>query len=59
MPRPPTGAGRRTELEDLEIIRKMASRGYGDNDIARVLVNLDRKTAKGKSLMEKRNGRRE
>jgi hypothetical protein len=54
MPRPPTGAGRRTELEDLEIIRKMASRGYGDNEIARVLVNLKRKTAKGKSWNERR-----
>ena len=54
MPRPPTGAGRRTELEDIEIIRKMASRGYGDNEIARVLVNLDRKTAKGQSWNERR-----
>jgi len=54
MPRPPSGAGRRTELGDLEIIRKMASRGYGDNEIARVLVNLDRKTAKGKSWNERR-----
>lgn len=54
MPRPPTGAGRRTEVDDLEIIRKMASHGYGDNEIARVLVNLDRKTAKGKSWNERR-----
>lgn len=54
MPRPPTGAGRSTELEDLEIIRKMASRGYGDNEIARVLVNLGRKTAKERSWNERR-----
>ena len=34
--------------EDLDIIRKMAVR-YGDDDIARVLNKLDRRTGKGMS----------
>ena len=41
-------------VADLEIIRKMASRRYGDDEIARVLVNLGRKTAKGKRWTEPR-----
>ena len=47
MPKPPTGVGRKTSMEDLEIIRKMASR-YADADIARVLNKLGRRTATGK-----------
>ena len=54
MPKPLSGAGRKRELEDLAIIRKMASRRYGDDEIARVLVNRGRKTAKGKSWTKRR-----
>lgn len=54
MPRPPSGAGRKTALEDLEIIRKMAARRFGDDEIARVLVSHGRKTAKGKHWNERR-----
>lgn len=53
MPKPASGVGKKTELEDLEIIRKMASR-YGDDEIARVLTNLSRKTATGKRWTEQR-----
>jgi hypothetical protein len=37
----------RTSDDDLEVIRKMAPR-YGDDDIARVLNKLGRRTGKGK-----------
>jgi len=47
MPKPPSGVGLKTSMEDLEIIRKMAAR-YGDADIARVLNKLGRRTATGK-----------
>lgn len=47
MPKPPSGIGRKTSEEDLEIIRKMAAR-YGDQEIARVLNKLGRQTATGK-----------
>lgn len=47
MPKPTSGAGRKTSLEDLEIIRRMAER-YGDDEIARVLTKLGRRTATGK-----------
>jgi DNA invertase Pin-like site-specific DNA recombinase len=47
MPKPRSGVGRQTSLEDLEIIRRMAVR-YGDDDIARVLTKLQRRTATGK-----------
>ncbi len=47
MPKPPSGVGRQTSLEDLDIIRRMAVR-YGDNEIARVLTKLKRRTATGK-----------
>ena len=40
------GAAQKTADEDLEIIRKMAAR-YGDDDIARVLNKLGRRTGKG------------
>lgn len=46
MPKPPAGIGQKTSEEDLGIIRKMAHR-YGDNDIARVLNRLGRRTATG------------
>jgi DNA invertase Pin-like site-specific DNA recombinase len=47
MPKPPSGVGRKTAMEDLEIIRAMAVR-YGDDQIARVLTKLKRRTATGK-----------
>ena len=53
MPKPVSGVGQKTSLEDLEIIRKMASR-YGDDAIARVLNKLGRKTATGKRWNESR-----
>jgi len=53
MPKPPSGVGRKTSMEDLEIIRKMAPR-YGDDEIARVLNKLGRKTATGKRWSELR-----
>ena len=40
------GAAQKTADEDLDIIRKMAPR-YGDDDIARVLNKLGRRTGKG------------
>jgi len=53
MPKPPSGVGQKTSLEDLEIIRKMAIR-YGDDAIARVLNKLGRETATGKRWNESR-----
>jgi DNA invertase Pin-like site-specific DNA recombinase len=53
MPKPVSGVGQKTSLEDLEIIRKMAFR-YGDDEIARVLNKLGRKTATGKRWNESR-----
>jgi len=47
MPRPLAGIGRKTSMEDLEIIRRMAVR-YGDGEIGRVLTRLGRTTATGK-----------
>jgi len=47
MPKPPSGVGRKTSLEDLDVIRRMADR-YGDDEIARVLTKLERRTATGK-----------
>jgi DNA invertase Pin-like site-specific DNA recombinase len=47
MPKPPSGVGLKTSVQDLEIIRKMAAR-YADADIARVLNKLGRRTATGK-----------
>lgn len=47
MPRPLSGAGDKTALEDLEIIRKMAVR-YSDDQIAATLNKLGRWTGKGK-----------
>jgi len=53
MPKPASGVGQKTSLEDLEIIRKMAIR-YGDDAIARVLNKLGRETATGKRWNESR-----
>ncbi len=53
MPRPPSAVGQKTALEDLEIIRRLAVR-YGDDQIARVLVKLGRRTARGKRWSEVR-----
>ena len=46
MPKPVSGVGRKTAVEDLEVIRQMAER-YGDDEIARVLNKLGRRTATG------------
>lgn len=53
IPKPISGVGQKTSLEDLDIIRKMALR-YGDDAIARVLNKLGRKTATGKRWNESR-----
>jgi excisionase family DNA binding protein len=53
MPKPVSGIGQKTSLEDLEIIRRIAFR-YGDDAIARVLNKLERKTATGKRWNESR-----
>jgi hypothetical protein len=47
MRKPVGGAGQKTSLDDLDIIRRMASR-YGDDEIAYVLTKLGRRTGKGK-----------
>lgn len=47
MPKPQSGAvAHRTALEDVELITRMAAR-YGDDQIARVLSKLGRRTGKG------------
>lgn len=46
MDRPRSGVGRKTSQEDLEVIRSMAG-FYGDDEIARVLNELGRRTARG------------
>ena len=46
MPKPASGVGRKTAVEDLDVIRQMAER-YRDDEIARVLNKLGRKTATG------------
>lgn len=53
MEKPKSGVGRKTSLEDIEVIRKMAVR-YGDDAIARVLTKLGRRTATGKRWNEHR-----
>jgi len=53
MPKPISGVGQKTSMEDLDIIQKMALR-YGDDAIARVLNKLGRKTATGKRWNETR-----
>lgn len=53
MPKPRSGVGQATALEDLELIRRMAGR-YGDDEIARVLNKLGRRTGKGKRWSQER-----
>jgi hypothetical protein len=53
MPKPVSGVGRKTSMEDLEVIRELAVR-YGDDEIARVLTKLGRRTATGKRWNESR-----
>lgn len=53
MPKPVSGAGHKTSLEDIEVIRKMGER-YGDDEIARVLNKLGRRTGKGNRWNEQR-----
>jgi hypothetical protein len=53
MPKPRSGVGQATALEDLELIRRMAGR-YGDDEIARVLNRLGRRTGKGKRWNQER-----
>ena len=54
MPKPQSGAvAHKTALEDLELITKMACR-YRDDEIARVLSKLGRRTGKGKRWTQSR-----
>lgn len=53
MDKPSSPVGRKTAVEDLELIRRMAER-YGDDEIARVLNKLGRRTGKGKRWTEDR-----
>ncbi len=46
MAKPVSGVGRKTSLDDLEVIRAMAVH-YSDSEIARVLNKLGRRTGKG------------
>ena len=47
MPKPASGVGRKTSVEDIDVIERMGVR-YGDDEIARVLNKLGRRTGKGK-----------
>ena len=53
MPKPVSGVGRKTAVEDLEVFRQMADR-YGDDAIARVLNKLGRRTATGQRWNQER-----
>lgn len=53
MDKPRSGVGRKTSIEDVDLIRQMAVK-YGDDEIARVLNKLGRRTAKGKRWNELR-----
>ncbi len=53
MTKPPSGVGKKTSMEDLEVIRRMAVR-YGDDEIARVLNKLGRRTARDKRWNQQR-----
>jgi hypothetical protein len=53
MPKPQSGKGQKTAVADFEIIRKMSIR-YGDDEIARVLNKLGRRTGKGNRWNEYR-----
>jgi len=54
MDKPRSGVGRRTAQADLEIITLMAGRGYGDDEIARVLNKLGRRTGHDKRYNQER-----
>ena len=53
MDKPRSGAGQKTSIEDVELIRQMAVK-YGDDEITRVLNKLGRRTGKGKRWNELR-----
>ncbi|MGQ9673843.1 MAG: recombinase family protein [Candidatus Aminicenantales bacterium] len=53
MAKPVSGVGRKTSLDDLEVIRGMAVH-YSDAEIARVLTKLGRRTGKGNRWNEQR-----
>jgi hypothetical protein len=54
MPKPQSGAvAHKTALEDVELITRMAAR-YGDDQIARVLSKLGRRTGKGNRWTQSR-----
>ncbi len=53
IPKAASGGGCKTALEDLDVIRRMAVR-YGDDEVARVLNKLGRRTATGKCWNEQR-----
>ena len=53
MDKPRSGAGHKTSMEAVEIIRRMAMR-YGDDQIAAVLNRLGHRTGKGKRWNEHR-----
>jgi DNA invertase Pin-like site-specific DNA recombinase len=53
MEKPRSGVGKATDIEDVELIRKMADR-YDDGEIARVLNKLNRRTGKGLSWSQSR-----
>jgi hypothetical protein len=54
MPKPLSGAvAHKSALEDVELVQKMAPR-YGDDEIARVLSKLRRRTGKGKRWTQSR-----
>jgi len=55
MEKPRSGVGRKTSMEDLQVIQRMAVR-YGDDEIARVLNKLGRRSATGKRWSEQRVG---
>jgi hypothetical protein len=46
MEKPRSGVGRKTDIQDVDLILKMAAR-YEDGEIARVLNKLNRRTGKG------------
>jgi DNA invertase Pin-like site-specific DNA recombinase len=47
MAKPRSGAGRKTSMDDVDLIGEMSSRGYNDDEIARVLSKLGRRTGQG------------
>lgn len=55
MHKPASGVGRKTSLEDLDVIRKMAAH-YSDDKTAAVLSKLGRRTATGKRWNQSRVG---